>query len=480
MKKKQIQRSDVLWLAAAALLILLQFWWLPGDPRTPDDSFSNTVSGKRGLYETLQVLSEQELMPPVRRESAQLIPDDADMLVIISPDRYPDEHEQSELVSFVANGGTLFFAPNWTEPDCEIPRLNLTTQDRFFREDEHSVSTASAPGNQQQLEAEIEQLSKQLDDGGTADSGEESTEPETSTVEAPKEDPNVNEDDAKEEDDDIIQSEAERVVRRSTTISTVNSPDDIELRVSSLTVTSPLVEGSVPWRTRAAVDVPQDGAEVLVETVGGAPQAASWQYGSGWVIVSASPDVFSNSSLLFPDRAELAVRLIEHGHNAGPVTNYGNVVVSEFLNSSDKYHGTAVLMSPALRSGTLQLLLTALLVGWFGFHRFGPAEKVLTSQRRSLEESAAAVGNLHFRTNGGSEAVRSYLDYMTVQLQKHFGPSVRLDNTSVIASRTGLDGNEVDEAIRKAMRMAKSSSVSNSAAGTCVRQLSEILDRLKG
>ena len=120
MKKKRLQRSDVFWLLAVALLILMQFWWLPGDPGTPDDSFSNTVSGKRGLFETLQVLAEEGLMPTVRRESMRLVPDDVDTLIIISPDRYPNEYEEEELASFVANGGAVLFTPNWTDPDCEI------------------------------------------------------------------------------------------------------------------------------------------------------------------------------------------------------------------------------------------------------------------------------------------------------------------------------------------------------------------------
>ena len=112
-KKRRLQRSDTLWLSAVALLVLLQFWWLPGDPGTPDDSYSSTIEGKRGFFQTLEGLSEAGLLPPVRRETMQLIPNERCTLLILSPDRYPDEHEQQALADFLTSGGSLVFAPNW-------------------------------------------------------------------------------------------------------------------------------------------------------------------------------------------------------------------------------------------------------------------------------------------------------------------------------------------------------------------------------
>lgn len=458
-----------MWLTAVGLLILLQFWWLPGSPGTPDDSYSAAVGGKRGLYETLKVLSGDGLIAPVRRETDEFIPDDASTLLIIGPDRSPDEREERELASFVANGGRLLITPGWSVPGLNITALGVQTHDGGFSED--SDEPVELPPATVPPEPADSTDQPQL----TAEAEEDSTVPPEAARTPP----------SNEADDEVRstenQSEAERVVRERSRVPTaVESGNASELRVASVQVTSPLMPDSVSWRTRAALSVTQPTAEVLVVTAQGVTQAASWSYGNGRVLVSASPDVFSNSSFLFPESAELAIRLIEHAHGSQPTDSDGLIVVSEYLNASDKYHGTAVLVSPSLRSGTLQLILTALLIGWFGFHRFGPVKHKTTLQRRSLEESATAVGNLQFRSGGGAEVVRSYLEYMAVQMRKRFGTSLRLEDAAGISARTGLPREEVATAIQNATQLSSSSSTSNSAAGAAVRQLSEILDRLTG
>ena len=82
---------------------------------------------------------------------------------------------------------------------------------------------------------------------------------------------------------------------------------------------------------------------------------------------------------------------------------------------------TGVLFSPSLRIGTLQLVLVAVLGIWLAFYRFGPAEDVSTLQRRSLTESAQAVGNLQYRLNDGGAVIRSYLEYIRSQLRRRYG-----------------------------------------------------------
>ena len=49
-KKRRLQRSDRIWAGAALLLVLLQFWWLPGEDGSAADSYSTTVDGKLALY----------------------------------------------------------------------------------------------------------------------------------------------------------------------------------------------------------------------------------------------------------------------------------------------------------------------------------------------------------------------------------------------------------------------------------------------
>ena len=91
-KKRRLLQSDTFWGLTAAFLVVLQFWWLPGEDGSAADSYSTTVDGKLGLY---QVLSELYLC--VERDVLLVVPKQQSCMVLISPDRYPNEKEQVEL-----------------------------------------------------------------------------------------------------------------------------------------------------------------------------------------------------------------------------------------------------------------------------------------------------------------------------------------------------------------------------------------------
>ena len=126
MKKPRIRvtRADLAWLLAALLLVVLQFWWLPGDGGSTADSFSATMEGSRGLYETLSVLADEGHLPPVRREPGRLTPEHPSVLLLLAPERYPDEYEQEQLRDFVQQGGTVLLAANWQVPGIMQNEVN--------------------------------------------------------------------------------------------------------------------------------------------------------------------------------------------------------------------------------------------------------------------------------------------------------------------------------------------------------------------
>ncbi len=476
-KKRRLQKSDVFWLTAVALLILLQFWWVPGDPGTPDDTYSNSIEGKRGFFQTMEDLSAANLFPPVRRESLRLIPEDRCTLVILSPDRYPNEHEQSDLANFVVNGGTLLFAPNWANPNCSIPGLNIQTEYYNFDDNISVVSPVtpalppnSADGTSQAVQPEAAELMAEAPDAPDVE------QPATTPAGRAASDKNPN-----GILKDAIRQKPVSPPRPTQQVSDLADSDDLR-NVEKFLTNSQLVEGSVPWQTRATMST-FGKPVVLVEALQDNVQAAAWPLGNGLVVVSASADVFSNRAMLDDAQAELAIRLVEyaHAHHADHFAFAGTpVVIGEFLNASDAYRGTAVLMSPSLRSGTLQLITIAILAGWFGFHRFGPPKRINTFQRRSLTESAMAVGNLHFRTSSGGEAVHCYIEYMKTQLQRMFGSSLRLNDAKGIALRTGLEPDEVQNRINNACSLDGASSATASQAASAIRDLSELLELLTG
>ena len=473
-KRRRLQKSDVLWLVAAALLILLQFWWLPGDPGTPDDSYSNAIEGKRGLYRTLETLSQSGAFPPVRRETAKLVPNEPSTLLLLSPDRYPNIHEQEKLSNFVYNGGTLVFAPNWSEPDCIISQLSIRTSNEYFMDEDITVTANTTTPTTTTPSSASEENEAATEESATSEQA--TTSPSTTPVQQTQ--PND------EKDVENIPNELKNspgLLPKQTDGLEIEDPDAVT-PVSNLRTNSTLVSGSVRWRTRASMREPSRQSTVLVKTSSGTTQAAAWPYGQGLVVVSASPDVFSNQALLFEDEAELAIRLVEYAHAHHQTNGRSNavIVVNEYLNSSDAYRGTAVLMSPGLRSGTLQLILIAFLCGWYGYHRFGPPVRTRAAERRSLTDSAIAVGNLQFRSQGGAASVKSYLDYLRNRLRHLFAGSVTLDDHLALAGRTGLPADEIQQRITEAVNLSHSTHCPHGQAAAVIRKLADIHSRLTG
>ncbi|MCR9198952.1 MAG: hypothetical protein NXI04_09935 [Planctomycetaceae bacterium] len=458
--KKRLLKSDRLWLFAALLLLLLQFWWLPGAPRTPDDTFSSTIAGQRGFFQTLQALANAGHLPSVERTTDRLVPEEPCTLIVLSPDRYPNEYEQEELTRFVREGGNLLFAPNWVAPNCRIPALRIETTETYFAEEDTVVPTAAPASPAPTMQAEKEEDAPEV-----ASSAAQEGESKAESDDTP----------------DNLRDVQDAIARDGTQPELITEFEEtIEATVADLKTSSPLVEGSVKWRTRAGIQFFRTDPTVLVQTGAGTPQAATWDYGLGNVLLCASADIFSNRSMLFRREAELAVRLVERLHETHDDPAGTKIVVSEYLNASDSYRGTGVLMNPGLRSGTLQLILLAVLAGWFGFHRFGPAEPDTAAERRTLTESASAVGNLFFRTHSGGEAVARYLDYVRSRIQEQFGSSVRLEDTKLIARRCGLEPDDVRERVDQAIGLSGSRSTTPPQAATAIRQLSDVMKRLSG
>lgn len=450
MRRLRLQRADRLWLAAVGLLILLQFWWLPGDRRLPDDSFSASVEGKRGVYDTLRRLSDVGLLPVVARETHRLIPDRPCTLVLLAPDRYPTIEETYALRQFVFRGNSLVIAPSWLAPDLEIDSLNIKIRAReSFQRTGADISTGMLPLNPSEADETPEQIVRP------------SSERSGTSGPPPDFEPGI--------------------VGYGEDGPTVLELGEAQFVVEDLIVQSSLISNAVRWRTAAEVSLATyQEHDVLVGRSGPyTAQAAAWNYGSGRVVAVATPDAFSNHAMLDSQRAELAVRLINQAREAPGLEEDSPVVVSEFLNTSGAYQGAALLVGPDLRAGTLQLLTIAVLAAWWGFHRFGPAQRSRVLERRSLTESAAAVGTLYQRTGSGSHIVRMYLEYVSTRLKSLVGPNATLEDYRIIALRARLPEAEVKSRISDAVAASRQKTT-NVQAATCIRDLARLLAQLSG
>ncbi len=449
MKKPRLNVTiaDLLWLSIVVLLVVLQFWWLPGNGGNTADSFSNRLEGSRGLYNTVSALANEGLLPPVRREGDRLVPEDPCTLLLIAPDRYPDDHEQEALKRFVHRGGSVVFVPNWNYPNFIQPeyhakklRFRISHDwNRYTSIGTPATTTTAATSEDQQAEA----------DDGAPLTAEAETEP-----------------DAK---DQPAEDEAE--VADSTT--TPVPPPNLEPVVTEITHNE-LMDGNVPWRTWSYVEsAPPNAAELVIDDTG-TSQVSAWREGQGTFVVCATPDPFANRSMLFESQAEFAVRLIEYANQHTNSASSSEIVFSEFLNGAGSYKGASVMISPLLRSGTLQLMLAAVLMAWAGFHRFGPPLRERAQYRRSLAQSAQAVGNLQFSANDGGTSVRQYLDWFTEEVRQRYGHTRLLEHPAQLARQVGLEEDQVKEALDDARLCANRPKVSQSETAAAIRRLATI------
>ena len=483
-KNRRLLQSDTFWGLTAALLVILQFWWLPGEDGSASDSYSTTVNGKLGLYRTLS-----QLFPHVERDALLVVPKDRACLVLTSPDRYPNDQEQSQLYNFVYNGGTLVFAPNGDDPECEMRSLGIHTTIRVLSDATTAtpvipLSVPVAPAGPVGLPAEAED---QTAPTKSASELEMDAIPPNAAQTSSQSTPPV----ATDENDENQISSREELLRKKTPGLTPPpgldaSPEEIDDYLTpgeTVTVSSDLVDDSVEWFSTADLQVPSYLAtETLVTSASDRVEVATWPMGSGRVVACSSPDIFSNRSMLYPDSLRLAVRLVERGylHVRENSSQETPIVLSEYFNASDSYAQTGVLFSPSLRIGTLQLVLVAVLGIWLAFYRFGPAQEVSTLQRRSLTESAQAVGNLQYRLNDGGAVIRSYLDYIRSQLRRRYGSIVRLDQPEALAQRAGMDVDEVRNRLAEAQILAETVNLSPDRTAASLRWLAAFLHRLSG
>jgi len=112
-----------------------------------------------------------------------------------------------------------------------------------------------------------------------------------------------------------------------------------------------------------------EGPEPLVEATGGAVLATVLQ-GADWpVIVVAEPDLLNNHALADPQRAALAVALVERAMDGEDLPVIFDLTLPGLGSAQNLL---TLAFTPPFLAGTLCLILAAIVVGWRALRRFGP------------------------------------------------------------------------------------------------------------
>jgi hypothetical protein len=378
-----MKRGEWLFPALFLGLLFVGYGLIPiPQSREKTDSFGAERGGKKVFFDLAT-----NLLPDVERSAGSLVPDreDADVLVLLGPARYPDRAQWQTLHDWVSEGRALVFAAKWQDPAVKLEPFGIEV----------------VPGL-----ADLEEVPAEE----TAESALEAT--------------------------PVFESD--------------------------------LAEGPIDWRSDGHIRF-TDPKGTIVASLGGWPQVIWQPVGDGVIIVTASDFIFSNLSVVDPENAVLAFRILEQASPTGPV------YFDEGLNQAGAPKVVGVLFEGPLRLPTLQLLLVTLLFGWTVSRRFGALARKGQPERRSLVEHAEALGSLHYKVQTGPTLLGSYLEY--------FGRELGL------AHRTGPKGRALEdvrargkddkETIARAIRATKSRNLDRTRVASVIRSLAALRDTAK-
>lgn len=194
-------------------------------------------------------------------------------------------------------------------------------------------------------------------------------------------------------------------------------------------------------------------------------QAVSLPHGAGRVVVVATPLVFSNQLLTYGENGVLAYRLVEAG---GPVEF---VTFDESLNDSGTAKALGVLLDPAVRPLTLQLVLLLLLYGWWNCRRYGPLARSTAAPRHNLVDHTDTVGATYWRTDSGAAVLRSYLRSLRDELRPRSTMGADGALIAIAARRLNRTVASVQDDVEAAQRAAKSKTLDRRVAARMITRL---------
>jgi hypothetical protein len=218
----------------------------------------------------------------------------------------------------------------------------------------------------------------------------------------------------------------------------------------------------IAWWTDGQLLAP--GRESLVKYAGQV-QAVVLPHGAGRVVVIATPHVFSNQLLTYGENVVLAYRLVEA---AGPLEY---VMIDESLNDSGTAKAMGVLLDPALRPLTLQLVLLLFLYGWWNCRRYGPLARATGAARHNLVDHTDTVGASYWRTNSGAAVLRSYLRSLRDELRLGAAPAAETALVAIAARRLNRTIASVQDDVQAAQRAAKAKSLDRRIAARMITRL---------
>jgi hypothetical protein len=228
-----------------------------------------------------------------------------------------------------------------------------------------------------------------------------------------------------------------------------------------------MADPNFTWKTEGAVDAPD--SEVLVKS-GDRPQAARIRYGAGTIVLSASDFIFSNAALFEREKRNglLAVKLLEAAGASD------DVLFDESLNATGTPRVVGVLLDPALRPTTVQLLVILVIFGWRGNRRFGGLLPKAAPARHDVADHTNSLGNLYYKAHHSKGVLREYLEQLRTELRLRYSAGHEKRALASIAQKAQLPVDEVQRLLTEADAATRKPKLTRREAANAIRKLAHL------
>ncbi len=417
------QWASAAWLAVLGAALALHVWFPRVDAGQLNDTYNVDVGGRNAFFQYAQRLEARGVLVAARRNHEPLVAlldgyGQDSTLCLLGPARYPTPREWKALLDWVRSGGKLLLAARWEEAELTIPDVNA-----------HVRSTKP-------------KFESGIFGGGRSRKGTHE----------------------KSSDDSVEKTEKDgekiRAGESKSDSSTPESPSG-ELR------TSLMADANFTWKTDGVIEAP--GAEVLVKT-GDSPQAVRLHHGYGTIVLLASDYIFSNAALYERERRNglLAVKLLQAAGSTD------EILFDESLNATGTPRVVGVLLDPALRPATVQLLVILVIFGWQGNRRFGGLLPKAAPARHDVADHTNSLGNLYYKAHHSTGVLREYLDQLRTELRLRFSRGHEQRVLQPISERAKMSVEEVQRLLGAAEASAGKPRLTRREAAFFIRRLAHL------
>jgi len=146
-------------------------------------------------------------------------------------------------------------------------------------------------------------------------------------------------------------------------------------------------------------------------------------------------------------------------------------ILVQSLNETGTPRVVGVLLDPALRPTTIQLVALLIVFGWRGNRRFGGLLPKSTQARHDVADHTNSLGNLYYKAHHSMGVLREYLEQLRTDLRLRFSSGHDVRVLAPIANKLGVNVEDVQRQLAEAEAASRKPRLTRREAALQIRRL---------